>query len=79
MFNKGCRKSLLFIAFAILLAIFFACNNTGALLIARIRYISEPPGINCATVVAENEFFQLQEKAFIEYKEQLKFSHYDAV
>ena len=68
---------MLSIAFAILLIVFFAFNFSGAYLIALNRYISEPPGINCASVIASNSFDVLQEKAFIEYKEQINFAHYD--
>ena len=77
MYNKRRRKCLLAIAFATLLFIFFMFNISAAFMIARIRYVTEPPGINCATVVASSEFNVLQEKAFIEYKEQQEFSHYD--
>ena len=68
---------MLAIVFAILLIVFFALNMSGAYLIARSRYISEPPGINCASVIASSSFDVLQEKAFIEYKEQASFNYYD--
>ena len=51
-----------------MLAGFFCMNLMSMYMVATIRYVQEPPGIDCDRVIALTE--NLADKAFIEYKEQ---------